>query len=161
MMYTIQIYLYESLVPLKLSIRTSILSKGNLYLVVILFRTLEFVHTLHYPSLFDIINVGTMYRLMLSLINPFNHNSTQCFSTNSSYALLDMEILHLESCLSHVQSSSLVEIHLACHHMLYYCFLHQFLHLCMDLLDMLFYFITLLSLFCYNHITLFCFLCHT
>jgi hypothetical protein len=97
-------------VPLKVSIKLSILGNRSLYLIVILFNTLDFVHFLHCPSSFGIINIGTKHKLMLSLISPFDSNSTTyqfniMLPSNSFYAQLE----------SNVQSCSLVAIHLPCY----------------------------------------------
>ena len=67
-------FIKKYLVPLKLSIKLFVHGNGNLYLILILLIALYSVFILHNPSLFGVINDGAMYRLMLSLIIPFDNN---------------------------------------------------------------------------------------
>ena len=72
--------LYKSILvkyvdPLKQSIKLSILSNGNLYLIMILLISLESVHILHSPPFLGVSTTSTTHGLKLSLINPLSNNS--------------------------------------------------------------------------------------
>ena len=79
--------LVKYLMPLQISILSSILENENLYLILLLSR--EPIHLFHYPSFFGVINVGTTHMLMIGTIKPFDNNSpTYFFNLTFSHGLI-------------------------------------------------------------------------